>query len=274
MRTRSASRRRLCRRAWCRSSRPRSPSSSRTTTCSTRCACSPPRSGEARTASASTARATCWSRASSTWRSWTATRSCGHRPSAASCEGRRCVARWSSLRSTSCRAASWRGSCRRLGGFCCLWSRPLCTRVSAPASLHPRLCTRLVRLRLLSAYSQLACTACPFTARLHSSPAHSSLVHSSFVQFTAFVHSSPVHSWPFTCRARSPLPTSSRRGRSFFSPATRTATPSSGWTASRSAMGGRARSTRRSSGSSSKTPPPGARTTSRCRRAAREIDLN
>mmetsp|Transcript_23997 Transcript_23997/g.76033 ORF Transcript_23997/g.76033 Transcript_23997/m.76033 type:complete len:214 (+) Transcript_23997:622-1263(+) len=186
MRTRSASRRRLCRRAWCRSSRPRSPSSSRTTTCSTRCACSPPRSGEARTASASTARATCWSRASSTWRSWTATRSCGHRPSAASCEGRRCVARWSSLRSTSCRAASWRGS----------------------------------------------------------------------------------------CRARSPLPTSSRRGRSFFSPATRTATPSSGWTASRSAMGGRARSTRRSSGSSSKTPPPGARTTSRCRRAAREIDLN
>mmetsp|Transcript_21052 Transcript_21052/g.62286 ORF Transcript_21052/g.62286 Transcript_21052/m.62286 type:complete len:263 (+) Transcript_21052:566-1354(+) len=190
MRTRSASRRRLCRRAWCRSSRPRSPSSSRTTTCSTRCACSPPRSGEARTASASTARATCWSRASSTWRSWTATLSCGHRLSAACCEGRRCVARWSSLRSTLCRAASWRESCRRLGGVCCLWSRPLCTRLSAPASLQPPRTTPSAE--------------CLFTARLHSSPAHSSLAHSSLVhgslvQFTArrftacHSHAGPAH---------------------------------------------------------------------------------
>ena len=38
--------------------------------------------------------------------------------------------------------------------------------LSAPASLHPRLCNRLVRLRLLSAYSQLAFTARLLTARL------------------------------------------------------------------------------------------------------------
>ena len=102
----------------------------------------------------------------------------------------RCVARWSSLRSTLCRAASWRESCRRLGGVCCLWSRPLCTRLSAPASLQPPRTTPSAE--------------CLFTARLHSSPAHSSLAHSSLVhgslvQFTArrftarHSHAGPAH---------------------------------------------------------------------------------